>query len=130
MSLDVGAEGSEGGPLDRSALAMAGVRPLTCPRQTTARTQGRTPGAPFSLRSAAVAGTLTWLGHASFRIETPGGKRVYIDPFLTGNPKCPEAEQTPERVDVIAVTHGHDDHVGDTIELAKKHSCPVIALLE
>jgi L-ascorbate metabolism protein UlaG (beta-lactamase superfamily) len=77
-----------------------------------------------------VAGTLTWLGHASFRIDTPGGKRVYVDPFLNGNPKCPEAEQTPERVDVIALTHGHDDHVGDTIGLAKKHSCPVVALVE
>ena len=39
---------------------------------------------------------LTWLGHAAFRIDTPGGKRIYIDPFLTGNPKCPEAEQQPD----------------------------------
>jgi L-ascorbate metabolism protein UlaG (beta-lactamase superfamily) len=77
-----------------------------------------------------VAGTLTWLGHATFRIESPGGKRIYVDPFLNGNPKCPENELEPERVDVIALTHGHDDHVGDTVELAKKHSCPVVAMLE
>ena len=63
--------------------------------------------------------TLTWLGHASFRIDTAGGQRIYIDPFLNGNPTCPESEQTPERVDVIAVTHGHGDHVGDTVGLAK-----------
>ena len=44
--------------------------------------------------------TLTWLGHAAFRLDTAGGKRVYVDPFLNGNPKCPEDEQTPERVDV------------------------------
>jgi L-ascorbate metabolism protein UlaG (beta-lactamase superfamily) len=69
-------------------------------------------------------GTLTWLGHAAFRIDSPGGKRIYIDPFLTGNPRCPEVEQQPERVDVIALTHGHDDHVGDTIDLWRRHSCP------
>ena len=74
--------------------------------------------------------TLTWLGHSAFRIDTPGGKRVYVDPFLNGNPKCPENELTPERVDVIAVTHGHGDHVGDTVALAKKHDAPVVALVE
>ena len=63
-------------------------------------------------------GTLTWLGHAAFRLDTPGGKRVYIDPFLTGSPTCPEAEQTPERVDLILLTHGHDDHVGDAEDRA------------
>ena len=72
---------------------------------------------------------VTWLGHSTFRIETPGGKRVYIDPWLT-NPKCPEGEREPERVDLIALTHGHDDHVGETVELATKFDCPVIALLE
>jgi L-ascorbate metabolism protein UlaG (beta-lactamase superfamily) len=74
--------------------------------------------------------TLTWLGHATFRFDTPGGKRVYIDPFLHGNPKCPESEQEPERVDVIALTHAHGDHLGDTVELAQKHGCTVIAPVE
>jgi len=75
-------------------------------------------------------GTLTWLGHATFRIDSPGGKRIYIDPFLTGNPKCPEGEQTPERVDVVAITHAHGDHLGDTVELSKKHGCTVVAPVE
>ena len=57
---------------------------------------------------------LTWLGHAAFRFDTPAGKRIYVDPFLHGNPKCPESELEPERVDLIALTHGHGDHVGDT----------------
>ena len=74
--------------------------------------------------------TLTWLGHSAFRIDTPGGKRVYVDPFLHGNPKCPESEQEPERVDLIALTHGHGDHVGDTVALAKKHGCTVVAQVE
>ena len=73
---------------------------------------------------------LTWLGHASFRLDSPGGKRIYIDPFLNGNPTCPDGEKTPERVDVIAVTHGHGDHVGDTVDLANQHGCPVVALVE
>jgi L-ascorbate metabolism protein UlaG (beta-lactamase superfamily) len=74
--------------------------------------------------------TLTWLGHSTFRIDTAGGKRIYVDPFLNGNPKCPEGEQTPERVDIIALTHAHGDHLGDTVELAKKHGCTVVATVE
>jgi L-ascorbate metabolism protein UlaG (beta-lactamase superfamily) len=73
---------------------------------------------------------LTWLGHAAFRIESPGGKRIYVDPFLSGNPKCPEDEREPERIDLIAITHGHGDHVGDAVELAQKHGPEVIAPVE
>ena len=75
-------------------------------------------------------GTLTWLGHAAFRIDSPGGKRVYIDPFLTGNPKCPENELVPERVDAIFITHGHGDHYGDTVALAGRFDCTVVAPVE
>ena len=75
-------------------------------------------------------GTLTWLGHATFRLDTPGGKRLYVDPFLHGNPKCPENEVDPERVDIIAITHGHGDHVGDTLDLGKKFGCTVVAPVE
>jgi L-ascorbate metabolism protein UlaG (beta-lactamase superfamily) len=74
--------------------------------------------------------TLTWLGHASFRLDAPSGTRIYIDPFLTGNPRCPDQEREPERIDVIALTHGHDDHVGDTVALAKRFSCPVVGQVE
>ena len=74
--------------------------------------------------------TLTWLGHSAFRLDTANGKRIYVDPFLNGNPKCPENERTPERVDIIAVTHGHGDHVGDTVDLAKQHGASVVALVE
>jgi L-ascorbate metabolism protein UlaG (beta-lactamase superfamily) len=74
--------------------------------------------------------TLTWLGHAAFRIDTDAGKRIYVDPFLEGNPKCPESEQQPERCDLILLTHGHDDHVGSTLAIAKKFDCPVVAQVE
>jgi len=74
--------------------------------------------------------SLTWLGHASFRLDTPGGKRVYVDPWLD-NPKCPEAEKDPERCDVIAVTHGHSDHVGSVVDISRKHGpLPIVAMVE
>jgi L-ascorbate metabolism protein UlaG (beta-lactamase superfamily) len=72
---------------------------------------------------------LTWLGHSAFRFDTSSGKRVYVDPFLD-NPKCPEGEREPERVDLIAVTHGHGDHVGSTVELAQRFGAAVVAIVE
>jgi len=74
--------------------------------------------------------TLTWLGHSAFRLDTAAGKRIYVDPFLNGNPKCPENEREPERADIVAVTHGHGDHVGDTVDIAKKHGSTVVAIVE
>jgi L-ascorbate metabolism protein UlaG (beta-lactamase superfamily) len=75
-------------------------------------------------------GSLTWLGHASFRLDTPGGKRVYLDPWLD-NPKCPENEKEPDRCDVIAVTHGHSDHLGSVVELSKRLGpVPIVAMVE
>jgi L-ascorbate metabolism protein UlaG (beta-lactamase superfamily) len=72
---------------------------------------------------------VTWLGHASFRLDSPGGKRIYVDPWL-GNPKCPEFEKEPERIDVIALTHGHGDHVGESVELMKTFKPEVVAMVE
>src|ERR1700683_1443302 len=63
--------------------------------------------------------SLTWLGHSTFAIDSDAGKRIYVDPFLHGNPKTPEAELTPSKVDVIAITHGHADHVGDAVAISK-----------
>jgi L-ascorbate metabolism protein UlaG (beta-lactamase superfamily) len=75
-------------------------------------------------------GTLTWLGHAAFRLDTAGGKRIYVDPWLD-NPKCPESEKDPDRCDAIAITHGHGDHVGSTVELSKKFGpIPIVAMVE
>ncbi len=64
--------------------------------------------------------TLTWLGHAAFRIDSDRGNRIYVDPFLAGNPKTPDSEKEPERVDMIAVTHGHGDHAGETPSLSQR----------
>jgi L-ascorbate metabolism protein UlaG (beta-lactamase superfamily) len=72
---------------------------------------------------------LTWLGHGSFRLDSPGGKRIYVDPWLD-NPNCPESEKQPERIDVLAITHGHGDHVGSAVALGKRHSPRVVAIFE
>jgi L-ascorbate metabolism protein UlaG (beta-lactamase superfamily) len=73
--------------------------------------------------------SVTWLGHASFRVDSPGGNRIYVDPWLS-NPKCPDSEKEPERVDVIALTHGHSDHVGETVELSKQFEPEIVAMVE
>jgi L-ascorbate metabolism protein UlaG (beta-lactamase superfamily) len=77
-----------------------------------------------------VATRLTWLGHAAFRLETEAGTHVYVDPFLTGNPSCPPGEAEPARCDLVVLTHGHSDHVGDTVALAQRFDCPVVAQVE
>ena len=72
---------------------------------------------------------ITWLGHAAFRIETPGGKTVLIDPWIN-NPTCPEEAKKLNQVDVMLVTHGHFDHVADAVEIAKKHDPMVVGIFE
>jgi L-ascorbate metabolism protein UlaG (beta-lactamase superfamily) len=76
-------------------------------------------------------GSLTWLGHAAFRIGSDRGTQIYVDPFLSGNPRTPDDEKEPRQVDVICITHGHGDHVGDTVELSKRFpSADVVAMVE
>jgi L-ascorbate metabolism protein UlaG (beta-lactamase superfamily) len=73
---------------------------------------------------------LTWLGHATFRVETPEGTIIFIDPWVMGNPKCPDSEKNVKKVDVLLCTHGHLDHIGDAVELAKKHNPKVVGIFE
>lgn len=71
---------------------------------------------------------VTWLGHACFTLDD-GTHRIIIDPFLTGNPV---AKTNPEevRVDAVLVTHGHSDHLGDAVAIAKQCDAPIIAPFE
>jgi len=70
---------------------------------------------------------ITWLGHSAFLIE--GRDRILIDPFLTGNPK---AATTHDKVDcdIICVTHGHSDHLGDAVDIARRTGAVVASVLE
>jgi len=73
---------------------------------------------------------LTWLGHATFRLETPGGKTILIEGWVMGNPKCPDKEKQLKKVDVMLCTHGHRDHIGDALEIAKKFNPTVVGMVE
>jgi L-ascorbate metabolism protein UlaG (beta-lactamase superfamily) len=72
----------------------------------------------------------TWLGHATFLVTTPGGKRVLFDPWITGNPKSPDAAKKLGHLDLILVTHGHSDHTGDVIPVARESGAQVVAPFE
>ena len=72
---------------------------------------------------------LTWFGHAAFSIVTPGGKVLLIDPWLSNpaNPEGQKAVASLQKADYILITHGHRDHVGDAVEIAKKTGAMLIA---
>lgn len=71
---------------------------------------------------------ITFHGHSCFLVEA-GNKRVIIDPFITGNPKA-VVKQQDIQAEAVLVTHGHSDHLGDAIEIAKRNQAPVIAPYE
>jgi L-ascorbate metabolism protein UlaG (beta-lactamase superfamily) len=73
--------------------------------------------------------SITWYGHAAFRVEA-AGRAWLFDPFIQGNPKCPvPLEQLPP-ADVVLVSHGHADHMGDAIELASRWDALLVANVE
>lgn len=76
--------------------------------------------------------SITWLGHSTFVLGLPSGKRALIDPWL-GNPNCPPAFAKPESlkpIDLILVSHGHSDHIGDAIPCARATGAPVVCMFE
>lgn len=72
---------------------------------------------------------LKWLGHAGFHIKLDE-KKILIDPWLTGNPLAKEKPENIKDVDIILVTHDHGDHLGDTVEIAKRIDAIVVGVFE
>lgn len=73
---------------------------------------------------------LIWLGHSCFRVET-GGAVILIDPFLSGNPKFTgDVAQATAGTTHILLTHGHDDHIGDTVQIAKATGAQLVSNFE
>lgn len=73
---------------------------------------------------------ITWLGHASFRMRTPEGRIIYLDPWIDANPACPIGLDQVRTADIVCVTHGHDDHLGDSLEIAKRTGAILVSLPE
>jgi L-ascorbate metabolism protein UlaG (beta-lactamase superfamily) len=73
---------------------------------------------------------ITWLGHSTFLVRTPGGTRLLFDPWLRDNPSCPDALKKPPKADVILVSHGHGDHMDDLVLCARESDATVVAIYE
>ena len=72
----------------------------------------------------------TWVGHGTWRIRSARGKEILIDPWVMSNPVAPERMRGVERCDVMLITHGHDDHLHDAVEIAKQTAPTIITLPE
>jgi L-ascorbate metabolism protein UlaG (beta-lactamase superfamily) len=73
---------------------------------------------------------ITWFGHSTFLLRTPGGVRILFDPWFGGNPACPPASRRPPAADLVLVSHGHADHTGDAVLAARESAAPVVANFE
>lgn len=74
--------------------------------------------------------TLTWLGHATIHIQTAGGTSILVDPWFEGNPSSPKNYKLPEKIDLLMLTHGHDDHFHDALKIAKQSKANVVGIYE
>lgn len=73
---------------------------------------------------------ITWLGHGSWRMVTPQGTIIYLDPWIEGNPTCPISLDDIDKADIVCVTHGHSDHLGNAIDIVHKTDATLVTLPE
>ena len=74
--------------------------------------------------------SFTWIGHGTWMATSAAGKKLLLDCWVMNNPVAPDNLKNPERVDLVAITHGHFDHIHDAVEIAKKHKPQVLAIPE
>jgi L-ascorbate metabolism protein UlaG (beta-lactamase superfamily) len=74
--------------------------------------------------------SITWLGHATFLLQTPGGKRILLDPWVTGNPTSPPEAKKLGALDLVLITHGHGDHTGDAVSIGRSSGAQIVAPYE
>jgi L-ascorbate metabolism protein UlaG (beta-lactamase superfamily) len=94
---------------------------LLCSTSLVAAAQTASSSVPPQVAGAAKT-QLTWYGHAAFKLVTPSGKVLLLDPWITNplNPKGKDDLADLKKVDLILISHGHADHVGDSVEIAKR----------
>ncbi len=73
---------------------------------------------------------LTFLGHSTFHLVTPGGKRLLIDPWVQNNPRTPADKKDVGPLDMMLITHGHFDHIQDAVEIGKATGAQAVAVFE
>jgi L-ascorbate metabolism protein UlaG (beta-lactamase superfamily) len=73
---------------------------------------------------------ITYFGHSTFGLTTPSGQFALIDPWVMTNPRCPEKLKKLARLDAIFLTHGHSDHMGDMLALARQFKPKIVATFE
>ncbi|MBA2303611.1 MAG: metal-dependent hydrolase [Acidobacteria bacterium] len=74
--------------------------------------------------------SITWFGHSTFVITTPGGTRIVTDPWLEQNPACPPDKKKIDKADVILLSHGHFDHTGDIVNVSRATGATTLAVFE
>lgn len=73
---------------------------------------------------------ITYLGQSTVRIQSPGGKQVLIDPWVMTNPMCPDNLKQVDDLDLVVITHGHQDHIGDAVEVLQRSGATAVGMLE
>lgn len=73
---------------------------------------------------------ITWLGHSTFLLTTPEGKRILVDPWVMGNPACPDELRSIDDLDGMLITHAHFDHIGDAVEIGKATNAQIACIAE
>src|SRR5579872_5773829 len=73
---------------------------------------------------------ITWLGHSTFLLKSPGGKTILFDPWITGNPSSPDVAKKLGAIDLMLITHGHSDHTADAVSVGRSSGAQVVAPYE
>lgn len=72
--------------------------------------------------------SITWIGHGSWKFVTVNGTVIYVDPWIRGNPACKISIEDTVDAQIVCVTHGHDDHIGNAIEICKNTGAVLVTL--
>ena len=114
-------------PVTPSSATTAAPPAAASPPATPAQ-----PSAPDVPAMTSSGATLTWFGHAAFKLVTPSGKVIWFDPWIQ-NPKNPSGKEDLAKIDkadLILVSHGHFDHVGDAVAIAKKTHAKLVTTFD